>query len=153
MFWCIVLLAATNDCQHDAHASLSPSESKECIVNIIDWALVAQWTARWTSNPAVAGSSPVKSEFYNKNIISWALVAQWIARWTSNPTVAGSSPVKSEFWVFYLLASMNLDVSQEPANVTNDCEQDSHASLAPPESPNHNKNITSWALVAQWIAH
>ena len=23
---------------------------------------MAQWTARWTSNPAVAGSSPVKSE-------------------------------------------------------------------------------------------
>ena len=69
---------------------------------------MAQWTARWTSNPAVAGSSPVKSEFYNTNIKSNALVAQWIARWTSNPTVAGSSPVKSEFWVFYVLASMNV---------------------------------------------
>ena len=54
--------AATSDCQHDVHASLSLPQSSHYIRNITSSALVAQWIARWTSNPTVAGSSPVKSE-------------------------------------------------------------------------------------------
>ena len=53
--------AATSNCQHDVHASLSLPQSSHNIRNITSSALVAQWIARWTSNPTVAGSSPVKS--------------------------------------------------------------------------------------------
>ena len=54
--------AATSNCQHDVHASLSLPQSSHNLRNITSSALVAQWIARWTSNPTVAGSSPVKSE-------------------------------------------------------------------------------------------
>lgn len=40
------------------------------------YALVAQWIARWTSNPEAAGSSPAES------VISFLAIAQLVERWT-----------------------------------------------------------------------
>ena len=48
---------------------------------------LAQWIARWTSNPKVAGSSPAGGIAFGAR--SRGSMEE---RWTSDPTVAGSSP-------------------------------------------------------------
>ena len=55
---------------------------------------VAQWIARWTSNPAVAGSNPVTVDYiiHNSTQCTWVRSSA-VEHGIADPAVTGSNPV------------------------------------------------------------